>query len=416
MIKAVCGPLVAPVGNGRPLRGRDRELARVASILDHVPRRCGTLVLVEGSVGSGRTRFLQECIDLARAHGYRINTGGPLSRLALGSNRVPEDPAERLLTVVDDADRLSDLELRNLALLWDRSGHGSVRLVARRPGAGTRRLDARLSTPSRQTVRVPLGALAPDEVHQLTRDILGARPGPELVDLVGRAEGNPQLVVELLHGLLEERSVLVDGLWGRLVADRLPQRLYHWAEAVLDECSAECRQFLRVRAVLDDRVALDRFLAFLGMSPTELLPLIEEARWAGLLKPGPDLGFSSPLVRRVVSSMVPEDFRLIMRRESHTLEPGTWPRPETASVTWTGPGADGSSARDQRRVRPLTDKERSIVELVAEGLTNRQVARRLMISPNTVNYHLKKLFRVYGVGSRVELLHIMRRHELVGFG
>ncbi|WP_223830373.1 helix-turn-helix transcriptional regulator [Nocardiopsis quinghaiensis] len=415
-MNAVCGPLTAPTGSGRPLRGLDRELARVASVLDRVPGRCGVLVLVEGSVGSGRTRFLQECIDLARAYGYRVNTGGLLSRFAAGPDGASADPAERFLTVVDDADRLSDLEVRNLALLWDQNGHGSVWLVARKPGARTRRFDAHLSTPSRQTVRIALGPLAPGEVHELTRDILGADPAPALVDLVGQASGNPQLVVELLHGLLEERSVLVDGSWGRLAADRLPQRLYHWAEAVLDECSAECRQFLKVRAVLGDRVALDRFLAFLGMRPTELLPLIEEARWAGLLKPGPDLDFSSPLARRVISSMVPEDFRLIMRRESHTPGPRTRPLPEAVPEPRTGPGADGPPVRDQRRVRPLTEQERSIVDLVAEGLTNRQVARRLTISPNTVNYHLKKLFRAYGVGSRMELLHIIRRHDLVGFG
>jgi DNA-binding CsgD family transcriptional regulator len=411
-MNAVSGPPVAPTGSGRPLRGRDRELAGFAGVLEHLPGRCGTLVHVEGAVGSGRTRFLQECIDLARERGYRVNPAGPLSGLVHG--RGPDVPAERYLIVVDDADRLSDLELRNLALLWEQSGWGSVWLVARRPGAGTRRLHSRLSTPSRETVRIALGALAPDDVHWLCRDILGASPCPELVRLVRQAEGNPQLVVELLHGLLEERSVLVDGPWGRLVADRLPRRLHHWAEAVLDECSAECRQFLRVRAVLDDGVTLDRFLAFLGMRPAELLPLIEEARWVGLLRPGPDLGFSSPLVRRVISSMVPEDFRLVMRRDSHTPEPAA--PPSDVSALRPGPRADRAPERDPRRARPLTAQERTIVELVAEGLTNRQVARRLTISPNTVNYHLKKLFRVYGVGSRMELLHTLRRHEPVGFG
>ncbi|MER5819193.1 helix-turn-helix transcriptional regulator, partial [Streptomyces californicus] len=52
----------------------------------------------------------------------------------------------------------------------------------------------------------------------------------------------------------------------------------------------------------------------------------------------------------------------------------------------------------------LNGQENRIVQLVAEGLTNKQMARRLGISPHTVNYHLKKLFQKTGVNSRIALL------------
>ncbi|MEU9099547.1 LuxR C-terminal-related transcriptional regulator [Streptomyces sp. NPDC048361] len=51
----------------------------------------------------------------------------------------------------------------------------------------------------------------------------------------------------------------------------------------------------------------------------------------------------------------------------------------------------------------LSKTERSIALLVSEGLTNRQVARRVGLSPHTVNYHLRAIFRKLGISSRVEV-------------
>jgi transcriptional regulator of acetoin/glycerol metabolism/DNA-binding CsgD family transcriptional regulator len=51
----------------------------------------------------------------------------------------------------------------------------------------------------------------------------------------------------------------------------------------------------------------------------------------------------------------------------------------------------------------LTDAERSVASLVAEGLTNRQIAERVFISRHTVDFHLRSIFRKVGVASRVEL-------------
>ncbi|MCC5950941.1 MAG: AAA family ATPase [Acidimicrobiia bacterium] len=51
----------------------------------------------------------------------------------------------------------------------------------------------------------------------------------------------------------------------------------------------------------------------------------------------------------------------------------------------------------------LTDTEWSVARLAAEGLTNRDVAERLHMSPRTVESHLTHIFRKVGVTSRVEL-------------
>ncbi len=52
---------------------------------------------------------------------------------------------------------------------------------------------------------------------------------------------------------------------------------------------------------------------------------------------------------------------------------------------------------------PLTERELEITELVAEGLTNREVAERLYVSHNTVKVHLRNIFVKTGVASRTEL-------------
>jgi DNA-binding CsgD family transcriptional regulator len=52
------------------------------------------------------------------------------------------------------------------------------------------------------------------------------------------------------------------------------------------------------------------------------------------------------------------------------------------------------------RVKGLTERELEVLQLVAEGLTNRKIARRLFISPATVRTHLEHVFEKLGVRSR----------------
>ncbi|MBA2487885.1 MAG: response regulator transcription factor, partial [Chloroflexi bacterium] len=55
----------------------------------------------------------------------------------------------------------------------------------------------------------------------------------------------------------------------------------------------------------------------------------------------------------------------------------------------------------------LTPTEREVAELTGHGLTNRQVAERLFISPKTVEANLSRVYSKLGIGSRAELGRVM---------
>ncbi|MFC0436422.1 helix-turn-helix transcriptional regulator [Kutzneria buriramensis] len=55
----------------------------------------------------------------------------------------------------------------------------------------------------------------------------------------------------------------------------------------------------------------------------------------------------------------------------------------------------------------LTDSELGVVRLITQGLTNRETAERLYVSPHTVNSHLRHAFTKLGVNSRLELARVV---------
>src|SRR5690349_1360572 len=57
----------------------------------------------------------------------------------------------------------------------------------------------------------------------------------------------------------------------------------------------------------------------------------------------------------------------------------------------------------------LTGQELRVAAAVAAGATNKAVARELMVSVKTVEFHLSNVYRKLGVSSRVELANDFRR-------
>ncbi|TMK95902.1 MAG: helix-turn-helix transcriptional regulator, partial [Actinobacteria bacterium] len=67
--------------------------------------------------------------------------------------------------------------------------------------------------------------------------------------------------------------------------------------------------------------------------------------------------------------------------------------------------ATGETARrrDASTADTLTPQELQIAQLLAAGKTTREAAAALFLSPKTVEYHLRHVYRKLGVSSRAEL-------------
>jgi DNA-binding CsgD family transcriptional regulator len=59
----------------------------------------------------------------------------------------------------------------------------------------------------------------------------------------------------------------------------------------------------------------------------------------------------------------------------------------------------------------LTDSELTVLNLIAEGATNRTVAQQLHLSPHTVKTHVRNAFAKLGITSRAQLAQLMRRSD-----
>jgi DNA-binding NarL/FixJ family response regulator len=73
----------------------------------------------------------------------------------------------------------------------------------------------------------------------------------------------------------------------------------------------------------------------------------------------------------------------------------------------------GSAQRGDPELGSLTDRERQVLTLVAQGLSNRQVAERLYISPKTASVHVSNILRKVGASSRTEAAFVLRRYASV---
>ena len=67
----------------------------------------------------------------------------------------------------------------------------------------------------------------------------------------------------------------------------------------------------------------------------------------------------------------------------------------------------------RRALARLTPRERGMLELLGEGLSEKEIAQRLCLSPETVHSHMVNLLRKLGVTSRLQALIFAVRHGVV---
>ncbi|MFH8977832.1 LuxR C-terminal-related transcriptional regulator [Streptomyces sp. NPDC017890] len=93
---------------------------------------------------------------------------------------------------------------------------------------------------------------------------------------------------------------------------------------------------------------------------------------------------------------------------------GVWAAQARAELRALGAASHGGEAGAPGRLTRLTPQQLRIARHVAEGATNREVALTLAVSTRTVDYHLRKVFAVLGVRSRLELARVVEQAEHAG--
>lgn len=414
--------------------GREREYRAISALLRRGGEGPGAVV-VESPSGGGRSRLLEEIAAGARAAGRTVLSlpTGPVT--AAGVTRVLTSAAARPAgdgpapLLIDDpvwtdpavavALTTATRAARVLPVLARRTG-------TRLPGLDPLDLD--------RTLHLPLAPLDPAATGAVLAALLGAEPDAALRDLSAVAGGLPGALTALARALRDEHLAVVENGRATLRDNRLPvtvrDRIRHRAALL----TPGARHLVQVATTLDEEFQLTDLAELLGGPVAALLPAVDEALTAGLLADRGDLlGFPHDLVRREVARTIPQPVRVALHDTRACADrgvpggfrahrPGGGPRTALADLhrETARPGrarqatARSRSALDTTRdtapARPagtpwsrLGDREREVAALVACGLTNQAIASKIGLSPHTVNYHLRQIFRKLGIASRVEL-------------
>jgi DNA-binding NarL/FixJ family response regulator len=106
----------------------------------------------------------------------------------------------------------------------------------------------------------------------------------------------------------------------------------------------------------------------------------------------------------LLKDIEPAELRSAIRAAARGESPLS-PRAAGALVAARSRGAD---------LPALSGREREVLELVAEGLPNKSIARRLEISEKTVKAHLTSIYQQLGVTDRTQAAIWARRHGIGG--
>lgn len=209
----------------------------------------------------------------------------------------------------------------------------------------------------------------------------------------------------------EARALLVDGLAAaektgrRQIVAHLRERLVAVALAAGEEAAAAA-QLASLDALAADARATPwtRCLALRGraMATGDVEAAIasrNEALGAGLRF---DAWVSALLLGELTEDDDGDDLVRDAYLEFRSLGAEPWRRRAAAELRRRGVGVPRRRGAG-RTTSALTDTERQLSRLVTDGLTNRQIAASMHLSPKTIEVYLSRLYAKAGVASRVEL-------------
>ncbi len=77
------------------------------------------------------------------------------------------------------------------------------------------------------------------------------------------------------------------------------------------------------------------------------------------------------------------------------------------------PGILGPLPGNHNLAEPLTERELEVLRLLADGLSNAEIAQRLFLSPNTLKAHTQNVYSKLDVHSRVQAVNKARELDLL---
>jgi DNA-binding CsgD family transcriptional regulator len=221
---------------------------------------------------------------------------------------------------------------------------------------------------------------------------------------VGRAQGRPQPVIDALGGLPAVTPMIgALAFWPTLIGAYVDDGQLERAEDLIaDLDQAAATRGLEFQARLS---SLRARLAVAQGRPEAAIVHFDEA----LARFGPD----DPFLDR---ALIHHAYGQLLRAKGDRQQAVT--RLRTAHQLLSSVGADPFLARvdadlaaagirapdkSRRSTLDLTDRERDVAVLVAQGLSNPEVAEQLYISRKAVEYHLSNTYGKLGISSRKEL-------------
>ena len=182
------------------------------------------------------------------------------------------------------------------------------------------------------------GPLEGAQVRELAGLVVGATPGPALLTEIGRAQGNPLYVVELLEALRREGLIAPVGRPGvpdagagaaaggsrghDVVSENVsgveftgrpgttPDSLASVIGARLSYLDVRVRTTLRLAALLGTEFNVAQLAKLAGLAPAELITVLAAAQEAGVVGPGTKgLAFRHVLIQQVLIEQTPEAVR-----------------------------------------------------------------------------------------------------------